>query len=239
MTSKTTLNFISDFKTSGLIEYFTSQYDVIMIWLTGSRAIDLATDESDYDIGILIADQVDSPREPGRMLIAKYKKDNNKPVHFRVNTLREVHSLPTSDIYGFYDYLGWSQFSHFDTDHLVYLNPIYQELVNELIINKRDIAKNAALAFLSAFKAPLEALISGADISEVHSKFVAYFLFCLSILLAKPFDKALLVSVKGTPFVSLPEATKEVVISAAKQALELMNNISLEPLSFCTFKPWW
>lgn len=239
MASKTTLNFITDFKNSGLIDYFTGQYTVIMIWLTGSRAIDLAGDKSDYDVGILVADQIESPRNPGRMTIAKYKKDEDRHVHFRINTLREVYSVPTSDIYGFYDYLGWSQFSQFTTDHLIYLNPDYQDLVDELISCKQTISRNAAFAFLRSFKAPLEALIKGEDISGVHSKFVAYFIFCLGILTNTTFEKLLLTEVKLTPFAALSEETQETVKSAANVAIELVNKSQPEFLNLNNFKPWW
>lgn len=239
MTSKTTLNFITDFKNSGLIDLFTSKYDIIMIWLTGSRAIDLAANESDYDVGVLIADHIEAPRDTGRMTIAKYKKDSDRTVHFRVNTVREIFSFSNNDPYGFYDYLGWAQFKLLKQEHLIYVNPQYEQLVSELAAKRSKVSHNAALAFLKAFKEPLAAIIANEDISEVNPKFVAYFMFCLSILTEQSFDRDLLATVKSTPFKELAEEIKLIVEKAAKNAFEYAELLQPPDLKFETFDLWW
>ncbi len=235
----TTTNFIQDFKNSELIDLLKEHYKVVMIWLTGSRSINLAVDESDYDVGVLIADHIEAPRDPGRMTIAKYKKDFDRHVHFRVNTVREIFSFSNNDPYGFYDYLGWAQFKLFKQEHLIYVDPQYEQLINELVTKKAAIAHNAALAFLKAFKEPLAAIIANEDISEVNPKFVAYFMFCLGILTEQLFDNELLATVKSTPFNELTEEVKLIVEEAAKNAFEYTELPQPPDLKFETFDPWW
>ena len=114
-------DFVADFKTSGLIERIQSRYDVIMIWLSGSTAIGLADETSDYDIGVLVADPI---------VFSKTEKDSETYVYadgeIRVsvqciyNALEDVAAEFCTEVLAPYRYLGWAQFKYLSEDFIIY-----------------------------------------------------------------------------------------------------------------------
>jgi predicted nucleotidyltransferase len=231
--------FISDFKKSGIIEWLSEKYDIIFIWITGSRAVNLDDSDSDYDLGILVADKIETPRDHEHITSGKYLKDPEKYIHFRVNTLKDVYSYLEKVPFIFYDYLGWAQFGSFDESHIIYSNPKYQKLLDELVVNKNLISKRAAYAYLTVFDPVLTTLANGLRPEGVLPKFIAYFLLCLNILSADSVSHELLLKIKQTPVEQLTSDDFALIVSKAKTAKQLISELTLPELHFESFDAWW
>lgn len=231
--------FISDFKKSGIIEWLSEKYDIIFIWITGSRAVNLDDSDSDYDLGVLVADKIETPRDHEHITSGKYLKDPEKHIHFRVNTLKDVYSYLEKVPFIFYDYLGWAQFGSFDESHIIYVNPKYQEILDELVANKHLISKRAAYAYLTTFNPVLNTLADGKLPNGVLPKFIAYFLLCLSIISEEAAIHEQLLKIKQTPLEQLSDSDKLYIATKASVARQLITEYIPPELSLKNFKPWW
>lgn len=231
--------FISDFKKSGIIEWLSEKYDIIFIWITGSRAVNLDDSGSDYDLGILVADKIETPRDHEHITSGKYLKDPEKYIHFRVNTLKDVYSYLEKVPFIFYDYLGWAQFGSFDRSHIIYSNPKYQKLLDELIVNKSLISKRAAYAYLTVFDPVLTALTDGLRPEGVLPKFIAYFLLCLNIISEEAIDYKWLLNIKQTQLKQLSKTDRLAIVAKASAAKQLLAEYVPPELSLKNFEPWW
>ena len=225
--------FIKDFKASGLIDSIQKEYNVVMIWITGSRAIDLVDPCSDYDIGILISDDVKMPKEQGYSMFAKYVPDNEANVHFRVNTLRDLCSLPSADLFVFYDYLGFAQLQYFTEEHILYLNPEYADLIQEIQLEKSNLSNKAATAFLTHFRALVEALAAKDYKNFIGGKTLMYLCWCAELLLNKSSGKDYFLGIKKQNLALLSDRQ----LAAISQLMsEVLVQLPKEPLYEFSFK---
>lgn len=231
--------FINDFKNSGIIEWIGQYYDIIMVWVTGSRAVHLDDDNSDYDIGILVADKIDTPRDPEHMASGKYIKDPEKHIHLLMHTLKDVYSLPIIAPYIFYSQLGWIQFSNFDDEHTIYVNPSYTKIVDELADNKDLISKKAAYAYLTVLEPIFNVLVDGIRPEGVLSKFITYALLCLNLLTADQVPHEQLLRIKQTPIQQLTSDDFALVVAKAKIAKQVIAELKLPDLQLKSFDTWW
>lgn len=231
--------FIEDFKNSGIIDWIGNYLDIIFVWVTGSRSVNLNNADSDYDVGILVADHMEAPRAPGCLMCGKYLKDPEKHVHLLINTLKEPCSIPVKDPYGFYYDIGWVQFGLFDKSSTVFVNPKYQEIVDELITNKSLIAKKAAHAFLNRFDPVLEVLATNKIPEGVHQKFIAYAILCHSLLYDEAIVHDQLYRVKQTPFDQLTTEERSEIARKAAALRQLIKTENPPELCFKSFEPWW
>lgn len=150
-----TNNFITDFRASSLVERICNNYDVIMIWLSGSSVIGLTDHLSDYDLGVLVADQVifSKTEKTGESYV--YKEDR-KEVHCIYNSFDDVAARLHEGALAPYRYLGWAQFRCINEDHIIYINPKYTEVVEQLVKYKESLAENSIRTFLSLLTPQLQ-----------------------------------------------------------------------------------
>lgn len=231
--------FINDFKNSGIIDWIGNYYDIILVWITGSRAVDLDDENSDYDIGILVADKIDTPRDPEHMASGRYVKDPEKHIHLLIHTLKDVYSLPVKAPFIFYSQLGWIQFSCFDEAHTIYVNPKHRQIVDELINNRELISKKAAYAYLTVLEPVLTALAEGTRPEGVLSKFITYSLLCLNLLTTDQVAREQLLRIKQTPIAQLTSDDFTLVVNKAKTAKQVITELRLPELRLESFDTWW
>lgn len=158
--------FITDFKASGIVDQLNKQHEVILIWLTGSHAMSLSDGDSDYDLGVLIADNVDISKTEKNPITYKYKK-NNKEVQCIYNNINDIFAPMSPEFLVVYQYLCWCVFIDFQEEHLIYVNPKYQEFVENLIAHKIDISINAFHSFVLFFEKSINLITSKEDIKKV------------------------------------------------------------------------
>lgn len=188
--------FISDFKTSGLVEQLCATHDVIFIWVTGSHAMGLADHNSDYDLGILVADDIKISTTEKNPITYLYKK-NGKEVQCIYNTVSDIYAPHSSDFLAVYQYLCWCVFRTIQNEHIIYINPKYREFLNVLIANKNEISVNAFYSFTSFLKDSICAVKCKDDIKKIAwGKMLTYLCWYADILQGVESNSDTLVKVK-------------------------------------------
>lgn len=182
MNNNTLNTFITDFKTSGIVEQICKDYEVIMIWISGSQISGLVDDYSDYDIGILVADDVSFSKTVKTPVFYKYKKDS-KNVQCIFNNLQDIYSKPSKERLAVFHYLGWAQFRLFSEEHIIYRNNKYTAIINTLIKNKIEISDIAIYAFLNLLQENILRITTPEDIKKVYwGKMLSHILWAVNIL---------------------------------------------------------
>lgn len=188
--------FITDFKASPLIERICSKYNVIMIWLSGSQAIGLTDHLSDYDLGVLVADQVSFSKTEKTPEFYIYKKEQ-KDVHCIYNSFEDVAANLCNGQLAPYRYLGWAQFKCIQPDRILYINPKYATVVAKLIENKDLIAENSIRTFLTLLEPQLRLTKTIHHVMVVKwGKMLSHLCWCVEELQNKPHNYSYLMELK-------------------------------------------
>lgn len=175
--------FISDFKASGIVEKLCEKYEVLLIWVSGSTALGFVDEESDYDLGVLIADDIYFPKTEKTQIYFRYKKENNRPVQYIPNTLEDIFAELERERMAPYRYLGWAQFRCLSEDHIIYKNKKYENIVDELIKYKNQISANAIHTLLNFFDDALLSIKNPSDVRKVSwGKMLSHLCWCADAL---------------------------------------------------------
>lgn len=203
-------DFVADFKESGLVERICSRYDIIMIWVSGSAATGITDEQSDYDLGVLVADPI---------TFSKSKKD---PEHYvytangtRVavqcvyNSLDDVAAELCLEVLAPYRYLGWAQFKYISDDFIIYKNEKYLDIIEELINSKEIIAENAIYSFLEFWQPKMKLVKSDIYIPLIKwGKMLSHICWCAEELEKLPHDTSRILKLKRS--FSRPEFVKNI-----------------------------
>ena len=235
---KPSIEFISDFKQSGLVEHLCSEYTVVMIWLSGSNAIELTDMSSDYDLGVLVADPVIFSKEAKTTEFYRYKKDN-KEVHCIYNSFDDIKAKPCEGQHAPYRHLGWAQFRYIKPENLIYINPKYEILVTTLMNNKICISENAMNTFIQLLAPLIQVAENVHYISAINwGKMLSHLCWCIEELRGLPHDRETLIALKrifgrGTIQKNLPPIIREYVAERLtwardylKQPLDTLSEVS-------------
>lgn len=188
--------FITDFKQSPIVERLTSQYDVVMIWLSGSAAIGLTDTHSDYDLGVLVADPVIFSKTEKTTELYQYKVDQ-KDVHCIYNSFEDIKASPCEGQLAPYRHLGWAQFKYIKAENIIYINPKYAQLVAILINNRFSIAENAMNTFLKLLNSAIQFAENHWYIPSIAwGKMLSHICWCVDELREQPHDVEKLVALK-------------------------------------------
>lgn len=176
-------NFISDFKECGAVEKLCEKYDVIMLWVSGSSALGFVDEESDYDLGLLIADDIQFPKTEKTQVYFRYKKENDRLVQYIPNSLEDIFAKLVRERMAPYRYLGWAQFRCIKEEHIIYKNEKYAFLIEQLIEHRDQISANAIHTFLNFLDDALLSIKSPADVKKVSwGKMLSHLCWCADSL---------------------------------------------------------
>ena len=237
MTNNNITTFISDFRTSGIINWMQSKYDVVMVWLSGSSALGITDEESDYDLGVLVADNITFSKSVKSPFLYNYKKENKKQVQCIYNSFEDIFAEPNSEQLAIYRYLGWAQFRIIEKEHIIYINPKYSQLVEQLIANRLEISLNAINSFLQYVKFGVDIVHEPFQVGVVKwGKMLSHLCWCADILSNTSHDKERLLRIKRALPQDLNREDRKYAFNKIKfvqQYLENPHKVDLN-LSFLT-----
>lgn len=136
--------FIKDLKESKFynLMFEEAASNVIMIYLTGSRLLDVTDDKSDYDI-IVLVDDVNRRNESNYFMVYQDKK-----VHWIIISIDRYlncdnyHCLPS------FEYLGYMQLKNLTDDNIIYKNELYTDKIVEFLNKKEFISHYGCLSVI-------------------------------------------------------------------------------------------
>lgn len=168
----------------------------MLIWVSGSNCIGLADAQSDYDLGVLVADDIIFSKTEKTPEMYTYKKDA-KEVQCIYNSFEDIKALPCVGSLAAYRHLGWAQFKYINEDHIIYVNPKYKNIVDILIAHKECIAKNAAYTFLKLMQPILDSIENVNYISAIEwGKMLSHLCWCVEELREVPHQTPTLMTLK-------------------------------------------
>jgi hypothetical protein len=156
----------------------------------------MSDENSDYDLGVLIADDIEISTTEKNPITYIYKKDN-KEVQCIYNTLVNIYAYPCDDFLVVYQYLCWAVFRLFKINHVIYLNPKYEGLLNTLVENQENISNNAFYSFVSFMRNSIQAVKVPSDIKQVSwGKMLTYLCWFADLLSGAEINYQLLIDLK-------------------------------------------
>lgn len=185
--------FKLDFISANMVDIIKKDYEVIMIWIAGSTLTGLAEEHSDYDLGVLIADDIDT---------TKYKRNDDfliyKPEHRRVQWMYETVADITTQQPNFkLRNIGWAQFINITEDYILYKNPAYISFITDLIAKKREIAYYSMFLFYCAKQAIWMPIIQSKNIpAECKVRSLYHFCWIFDVLNNMKTDQAFFIPIK-------------------------------------------
>ena len=156
----------------------------------------MSDENSDYDLGVLIADDIEISTTEKNPITYIYKKDN-KEVQCIYNTLANIYAYPCDDFLVVYQYLCWAVFRLFKINHVIYLNPKYDWLLNTLVENQENISNNAFYSFVSFMRNSIRAVKVPSDIKQISwGKMLTYLCWFADLLSGAEINYQLLIDLK-------------------------------------------
>ena len=193
------LAFIKDFRDSGIIEQISAKYDIVMIWLSGSSVLGITDEESDYDLGLLVADNVIFSKTIKSPFLYNYKKENQKYVQCIYNSFDDIFAKLSKEQLAPYRYLGWAQFRIIADEHIIYKNPKHYELIEKLIEHRVDISNNAIATFLQFMSEGINLVKEPYQVRLVKwGKMLSHLCWCANTLADKPQETDTILHIKRT-----------------------------------------
>lgn len=175
--------------------------DIILIYLSGSRAVGSIDEQSDYDISIIT-------KSYQNLEVHEYLANSEgKKIHWYYNSLK---TLTCKEYIGKKDLIGMALFNYIDEDLILYKNPEYTECINFLINNKIDIAKHASVNLYSSLKNLINRLREDGCIKKrSHTKLLNDLLVANYIIFQTPPEIEFLNSIKRIKWRPVNESDKQ------------------------------
>ena len=189
----------------------------IMIYITGSTLTGCTDSDSDYDLCILLDEK---PKEWSNYVrplkyFAVYTPENRKCqwIYNSISDIQEVSLFPQDNI-------GWAQFKYIDDTFILYKNPKYLKLINNIVNQRKLISINSIFLFLQSCCKRFH-LSSLNEIDERHFSDIAnlayHFVWASGELTeygGKAVSADFLVKLKRTNYCNLTEHEKQQVFLA-------------------------
>lgn len=144
--------FIDDFKKSIVYQNIIddTNVEVIMIFLTGSTLLNIADNNSDYDLCVLVKEKPVEPssklfkiyNRPGAYFI--YYKPQEKIAQWIYNDVNDIVNITSTPL----DNIGWAQFKYITEDYILYKNQNYLDFISALLDKRNEISNYALYLFV-------------------------------------------------------------------------------------------
>lgn len=181
---------------------FETKYPVIMLQLTGSRLYEVVDDISDYDmIAICDAEEIELTEPP---ICYTWK---GKKVHWSYLPIKLYTEQPKTATR--LQNVGLSQFCHLRDEVIIYKNPEYASIIDNLITNKSIISYNGTANLYEQMEPYVNEVCEAGEIDERHyTKMLSHLCRAYFDLCAQPIDVDFLRSIKRIRWQPVPQEYK-------------------------------
>lgn len=214
-----TKQFIQDLKASPYYERILNGHDVIMVFLTGSRLIDMADNRSDFDLIVLTNDQ---EREE---YVSEYLTYYSKKVHWHYVPITKLIANEDGNLLtcnGEVEFVGLSD------EKIIYANPRYANVIEFLKLNKDVIALAGAYGLVRFHDNLISRILTANEIKkENYCKFIYHLCYASYVLLAEEPDKNFLKEIKRIRWRTVSEEYKSLAVERIRL---LCNYVAENPI---------
>lgn len=203
--------FIQDLQKSKFFNLLFDGKDVVMIYLAGSRLYGALDERSDYDIIVVVNGE-------NQCVSSKFLTYNGLKVHWY---WRNIETLKNSDTSVAMNCYGSMLFGLLSEENIIYKNEAHMVQVNDLLLNKQDIALMGVKAFYKTQEQLVETICSKQQINESdYTKFLGHLCVCSYYVLGEPIDEELVLKAKRIRWQPVTDEDKQKII----QRLLLLKN---------------
>ena len=220
MTLKELRQFKQDFIRANLLDYIKKDFEIIMVWLAGSALTKLDDSKSDYDLGVLIADDTISTRTNRNEDYFIYK-----PLNKRVQWIYDtVEDITTQQDNANQKNIGWAQLrclTSITDEHILYINPKYYFFVKELIAKKYEVSEYSFWLYLQTKKRGIDEILKLNTIPPKRQvKILYHFCWAADILENKEVDINFIKRVKLLPHTPISAEDLQKVVERIKVVVD-------------------
>ena len=212
--------FIQAFKETSYYRSLFDSYEILGIYLLGSRCTGIVDDDSDYDIAILTLNGDDKDVSKHEYLMYKDKK-----VHWYycpISTLLKI-------TYNTLKILCSIQLRNLRDDLIIYENPKYSNMLQSLHELKYDISVLGIYRLFEAKKDFISKVIAEGQILEEHySKYLYHLCVASYYLVNEEPDKDFLRTLKRIKWQPVPDVYKRLTVERLKLYKSYIEQTTLE-----------
>lgn len=169
-------NFIEEFKNSKYYADILAKHNVILMFVSGSRIIDVTDERSDYDL-VAIVD------EPCQQHVDEYLIYNGVKVHWYFRTLTDFVAARGGGLQSY----GAVLFSFIRDGVIIYANPYYEASWKLLIADKDTIATNGLLEVSNSYWDLIDSVLKeGAITPTLYTKILSHLCVCSFVAQGEP-----------------------------------------------------
>lgn len=207
---ESTQTFLKDIKSSGVIEFLAELYpDNIFIYLGGSRLYDCLDERSDYDLVVIVENNLDKHEE--------YKLEyNGKHVHWIVQTYESLFGISNRTL----NLVGNMQLHYLTDDYVLYVNKSKKKMYNIVKKNKEAIAKRSSFLLYEELKSLVIRCLADKTLDNNKSKMLYHLCNAYYILNEEQPDIEFLKVLKRIRWQETPQDIKD-------KCLEIFNKFKL------------
>lgn len=180
--------FKQDFLSANLLNIVQKNFDVILVWIAGSTLTGLSDEDSDIDLGVLIADNSTITQTERNEDYFIYKPTGTK-VQWIYDTVQDITTLQP---YANQRNIGWAQLYYITSpseEAILYINPQYYSFVEQLIQKRESVAKYSMWLYFQDKKTLIDQILKTGHISkECQVKSLYHLCWAADILLEEPHD---------------------------------------------------
>lgn len=211
-----TKQFINDLQMSPYFQRVLGGRDVIMVFVTGSRLLEVTDERSDYDLVVLTNER---QREE---YVSEYLTYNSVKVHWSYVPVTKLISNEDGNLL---TCIGEVELSWLNDSKIVYENPKYANVIKFLKENKDTIALVGSYG-LVRFHDKLVSKILGANAiaKEDHCKFIYHLCIASYMLLSQAPDNGFLAEIKRIRWKEVSDECKRLAV----ERIRLLHNFVAE-----------
>ena len=172
--------FFCELKQSKYFENITGNHRVVLLYVAGSRLIDVSDEHSDYDLVAIVDEKVESEAD-------EYLTYGDAKVHWYYIPLTSF--ICADGIRNLLSY-GSVIFSQLTDEHIIYKNPRYHAVCQLLIDNKLVIAQNGVRQFYKRHKKLVQSIVqANAVLEENYTKILSHLCVTSYVALGEQLDQ--------------------------------------------------
>lgn len=199
-----TEQFIKDLTASPYFKRIIDGHDVIMVFLTGSRIIDISDERSDFDLIVLTNDQ---EREE---YVSEFLTYYSKKVHWHYVPVKKFIANEDGNLL---TCNGEVEFIGLDESKILYANPQYFNVIDFLKQNKDVVAKVGVYGLVRFHNNLISKILTANEITkEDYCKYIYHLCFASYILLQEEPDGDFLKEIKRIRWREISDEYKNLAV---------------------------
>lgn len=211
-----TEQFINDLKLSPYYERLFNGHEVVMIFLTGSRLIDMSDGRSDFDLMVLTND------EKREEYVSEFLTYYSKKVHWHYVPITKLIANEDGNLL---TCNGEVEFVGLNDQKIVYANPKYAKVISFLQDNKETVALVGAYGLVHFHDNLISRILSANEIkTEDHCKYIYHLCFASYVLLAEIPNRDFLKEIKRIRWRTISDEYKNLAIERIRLLYNYVTN---------------